>query len=141
MQIRHLSCFRHLSWHPSPKALREFGIAMLCGFAVLGLITLARSHAFTPAVAIVWTLGAMLAVLSRFPGPGRIAYLAVNLPTSAFGYLVSRVALVLVFFLVFLPIGRILKWMGKDLLQLKPARSTWVPVEDQADASNYSHQF
>ena len=141
MQLQHLSCFQHLSWRPSPKALREFGIAMLCGFAILGLITLARNRAFTPAVAILWTGGAMLAVLSRFPGPGRIAYLAINLPTSAFGYVVSRVALVLVFFLVFLPIGQLLKWMGKDLLQIKRARSTWVPVENQADASNYSHQF
>src|ERR1035437_3202849 len=141
MHLKHLPCFRHLSWHPSPRDLRQFGMAMLCGFAILGLITLARSRAFTPAVAILWTAGAMLAVLSQIPGPGRIAYLAVNLPTSALGYLVSRVALTLVFFLVFVPIGQILKWMGKDLLQMKSSRSTWTPVEDQADASNYSHQF
>jgi hypothetical protein len=116
-------------------------MAMLCGFAILGLITLARSRAFTPAVIILWTTGAVLAVLSQIPGVARIAYLAVNLPTSAFGYLVSKIALALAFFLVFAPIGQFLKWMGKDLLQLKSRRSTWVPVEDKADASNYSHQF
>ena len=141
MNLKQLPCFRHLSWHPSPKNLREFGTAMLCGFAILGLITLARSRAFTPAVAILWTAGAMLAVLSRIPGPARIAYLAVNLPTSAFGYLVSRVALALAFFLVFVPIGQFLKWTGKDLLQIKGSSSTWVPVEDKADPSSYSHQF
>jgi hypothetical protein len=141
MNLKTLPCFRHLSWHPSPKVLREFGTAMLCGFAILGLITLARSRAFTPAVAILWTAGVMLAVLSRIPGAARIAYLAVNLPTSAFGYLVSRVALALAFFLVFAPIGQFLKWTGKDLLQIKRISSTWVPVEDKAYASNYSHQF
>src|ERR1039457_5354799 len=101
MNLKQLPCFRHLSWRPSPKELQQFGIAMLCGFAILGLITMARSRAFTSAVAILWTAGAMLAVLSRIPGLNRIVYLAVNLPTSAFGYLVSRVVLVLVFFLVF----------------------------------------
>jgi len=141
MHLNHLPCFRHLKWHPSPKDLREFGIAMLCGFAILGLIAIARDRAFTPAVAMLWTFGAMLAVLSRIPGLGRIAYLVVNLPTSAVGYLVSRVALALVFFVVFVPIGRFLKWMGKDLLQVKGTSSKWVPVQDKADASSYSHQF
>jgi hypothetical protein len=141
MHLKHLPCFRHLKWRPSPKDLREFGIAMLCGFAILGLITLARNRAFTPAVAILWTVGAMLGVLSRIPGLGRIAYLVVNLPTSAVGYLVSRVALALVFFVVFVPIGQFLKWMGKDLLQIKGTSSTWVPVQDKADTSSYSHQF
>jgi hypothetical protein len=115
-------------------------MAMLYGFAILGLITLARSRALTPAVAILWTAGAVLAILSRIPGPARIVYLAVNVPTSALGYLVSRVALVLTFFLIFVPIGQFLKWRGKDLLQIKGSRSTWVPVE-KADASSYSHQF
>lgn len=141
MQLKQLPCFRHLSWRPSPKELREFGLAMLCGFAILGLIALARNRAFTPAVAILWTAGATLAVLSWIPGAGRIAYIAVNLPTSAFGYLLSRVALSLIFFLVFVPIGRFLKWKGKDPLQLKGRSSTWVPVEDKKDAANYSHQF
>ena len=141
MHIKQLPCFRHLSWRPSPKELREFGLTMLCGFVILGLITLARSRAFTPAVAILWTAGAALAVFSRIPGLNRIAYLAVNLPTSAFGYLVSRVALALAFFLVFVPIGRFLRWTGKDLLQIKGGSSTWVPVEEKKDASNYSHQF
>ena len=140
MHLKHLPCFRHLKWHPSPKDLREFGLAMFCGFAILGLITLARNRAFTPAVAILWTTGAVLAVLSWIQGIARIVYLAVNLPTSAFGYLVSRVALALAFFLVFVPIGQFLKWTGKDLLQIRIS-STWVPVEDKADASNYSHQF
>jgi hypothetical protein len=141
MHITDLPCFQHLSWHPSPKTLRQFGLTMLSGFAILGLLTLARNHAFTPAVAILWATGAMLAVLSWIPHIARIVYLAVNLPTSAFGYLVSRVALTLVFFFVFVPIGQILKWMGKDLLPLKGGSSTWVPVEDKADASSYSHQF
>jgi hypothetical protein len=141
MQLKQLPCFQHVSWRPSPKELRDFGMAMLCGFAILGLIAFARSRAFTPAVAMLWTVGAMLAVLSRIPGLNRIAYLVVNLPTSAFGYVVSRVALALVFFLLFVPIGRLLRWMGKDLLQIKASRSTWTPVDEKADASSYTHQF
>ena len=141
MHLKQLPCFRHLSWRPSPKELRQFGMAMLCGFAILGLITLARTRTFNTQVAILWTVGALLAILSRIPGLNRIAYLTVNLPTSALGYLVSRVALTLVFFLVFVPIGQFLKWTGKDLLQIKGGSSTWVPVEDKTDASTYSHQF
>jgi hypothetical protein len=141
MPIRHLRCFQHLSWDPSPKQLREFGLAMLCGFTILGLITLAHTRVLTPGVAILWAAGAMLAVLTRMSGPARIAYLTVNLPTSAFGYLVSKVALTLVFFFVFMPIGQILKWMGKNLLQITSMPSTWMPIEDKADASSYNHQF
>jgi hypothetical protein len=141
MHLKQLPCFRHLSWRPSPKELKQFGMAMLCGFAILGLIALARSRAFTPAVDFFWTAGAILVVFSRIPRLNRIAYLAVNLPTSAIGYLMSRVALALTFFLVFVPIGWSLKWMGKDLLQIKGGSSTWVPVENKTDVSNYSHQF
>lgn len=141
MNLKQVPCFRHLSWRPSYKELREFGLTMLCGFLVLGLISFARSRAVTPAVVMLCVAGIVLAVFSMIPGLNRIVYLAVNVPTSAFGYLVSRVALGLAFFLVFLPIGRFLRWTGKDLLQFKGGSSTWVAVEDKTDASNYSHQF
>jgi len=58
-------------------------------------------------------LGVVLAVAAMIPGLGRVAYLAVYVPSILSGYFVSKVILFIVFFLVFVPIGALLKCSGK----------------------------
>lgn len=91
----------------------------------------------------MWGLGFGLAVAALIPGLGRAAYLAVYLPTNFIGYFVSKVLLFFIFFLVFVPIGALLKLLGKDLLRLKPKapRAVWGPVKSVRDPNRYYRQF
>ena len=84
-----------------------------------------------------------LAVAAFVPKMGRIAYLAVYLPTSIIGYVVSNVLLALMFFVVITPLGIILKLMGKDVLQQRRQKRTtqWTPVKETKNEESYYRQF
>lgn len=92
---------------------------------------------------VLWSIGVVLAVAAFVPKLGRIAYLAVYLPTSIIGYVVSNVLLTLMFFLIITPLGIILKLMGKDVLQQRrPIRKThWTPVKESKNEDSYYRQF
>lgn len=113
---------------------------MLIGFAILGSLAAWRSGGLSRGAMILWSIGAGLALVAFIPGLGRLAYLAVYLPTSIIGYIVSHVVLTLMFFLVITPMGIALKLMGKDLLQ-KRRRTQWRPVKGAKSEDSYYRQF
>lgn len=116
---------------------------MLVGFFVLGTLSVWRAKSIGTGSLVLWSTGALLAVAAFVPKLGRIAYLAVYLPTSIIGYVVSNVMLGLMFFLVITPLGIVLKLMGKDLLQQRrPRRATqWTPVKETKTEDSYYRQF
>jgi len=91
----------------------------------------------------LWSIGVVLAIAAFIPGLGRVAYLAVYLPTSIIGYVVSNVILAVMFFLVITPLGIILKLIGKDLLQQRRQKTTsqWTPVKCEKTEDSYYRQF
>jgi hypothetical protein len=105
MSVKEHPAFQHLNWNPDRKELRSFAIAMLIGFAFLGLLTAWREHAIGTHSFGLWAVGGMLALFSLVPGLGRIAYLVVYIASSAIGFVVSRVLLAAVFYLLFVPLG------------------------------------
>jgi len=116
---------------------------MLIGFFVLGALSAWRAWGIATGSIVLWSIGATLAVAALVPKLGRIAYLAVYLPTSIIGYIVSNVMLTLMFFLVITPLGFILKLMGKDLLQQRrqKRKTQWTPVKDTRTEESYYRQF
>ena len=141
--LKALPFFKHINWRPDAGELRRFAVAMLIGFAVLGLLSAWRGGGIGTASITLWSIGVVLAVAALVPGVGRVAYLAVYLPTSIIGYVVSNVILALMFFLVITPLSMILKLMGKDLLQQKRPRDTtqWTPVKNGKTEDSYYRQF
>jgi len=143
MKIETLPFFQHVKWRPDARELRRFAIAMLIGFFVLGALSAWKTKGVHTGSIVLWSIGASLAVASFVPKLGRIAYLAVYLPTSIIGYVVSNVMLTLMFFLVITPLGIIMKLMGKDVLQQRrPDRTTqWTPVKETRNEDSYYRQF
>jgi len=143
MKLATLPFFQHVKWQPDARELRRFAIAMLIGFAVLGALSAWKAKGVHTGPIVLWTIGVTLAVASFVPKLGRIAYLAVYLPTSIIGYVVSNVMLTLMFFLVITPLGIIMKLMGKDVLQQRrPNRTTqWTPVKETKNQDSYYRQF
>jgi len=144
MNLKALPFFQHVNWRPDARELRRFAIAMLIGFTILGLLSAWRGKGIgTPSI-VLWSLGVVLAVAAFIPGLGRMAYLAVYLPTSIIGYVVSNVLLALMFLVVITPLGLILKLMGKDILQQQrrpKERTGWMPVKSTKTEDSYYRQF
>jgi hypothetical protein len=143
MKITALPFFQHVKWKPDARELRRFAIAMLVGFFVLGALSAWRAKGIGTGSIVLWSIGVTLAIAAFVPKLGRVAYLAVYLPTSIIGYVVSNVMLTLMFFLVITPLGIIMKLMGKDVLQQRrPNRTTqWAPVKETKDEASYYRQF
>lgn len=143
MKVTTLPFFKHINWRPNSRELRRFAVAMLIGFTVLGLLAMWRGGGIVTTSIVLWTVGVVLAIATFIPGLGRVSYLAVYLPTSIIGYVVSNVLLTLMFFLVITPLGIILKLMGKDLLQQRRQKDTsqWTPVKAVKTEDSYYRQF
>lgn len=142
MKLTYLPAFQHLNWHPDRKELRSFAMAMLIGFAVLGLVAAWRAHGLGTSTFVLWTIGAGLAAASQVAGLGRLAYLAVYVPSSLIGFVVSQVLLTLIFFVVFVPIGFVLRLTGKDPLYLRPgARLQWFAHVESTERRRYYRQY
>ena len=142
MKIAALPFFQHVKWRPDAKELRQFAVAMLIGFFVLGLLSVWRGKGITSGAIVLWGIGAFLAMAAFVPKLNRLAYLAVYLPTSIIGYFVSHILLGLMFFLVITPLGFLLRLMGKDLLQKRrQAKAAWTPVKSVSSEDRYYRQF
>ncbi len=143
MNVAALPFFQHVKWRPDARELRRFATAMLIGFFVLGAVSAWRARGVGTGSVVLWSIGASLAVAAFVPKLGRITYLAVYLPTSIIGYVVSNVMLTLMFFLVITPLGIVMKLMGKDVLQQRrPDRTTqWTPVKETKNEESYYRQF
>ncbi len=134
--MKELRYFRQVKWNPNRAELRRFAIAMPIGFSVLGLLSSWRHGSISKPAMVLWGVGMGLAVTAMIRGLGRIVYLTVLVPSSFIGYFVSKVVLFMVFFLVFVPTGVLLRLMGKDLLRLRPKapRAVWVPTNSVKDS-------
>ena len=143
MKLKALPFFQHVNWAPDAKELRRFAVAMLIGFTVLGLLSAWRAGGISIASLVLWSIGVFLAIAAFVPGLGRVAYLAVYLPTSIIGYVVSHVIVALMFFLVITPLAIILRLMGKDLLRQQPQKgmTQWTPVRGAKSEDSYYRQF
>jgi hypothetical protein len=143
MKIRQLACFQHVKWDPDRHELRRFARSMLVGFALIGLVRVLFRHHIEMSTLVLWSLGLVLAVGAMLSRLGRVTYLAVYLPTSLIGYGVSQTILTLLFFLVFAPLGLVLRLLGKDLLGLegRGLRSNWTSHPAVRDAESYYRQF
>lgn len=143
MNLRTLPPFRHVNWEPDAGELRRFARAMLAGFGLLGLLAAWRHGGAGPAALALWGAGLLLAAAAQVPAAARPAYLAVYLPASLMGYVVSHVLLTAVFYLLFFPLGLLLRLLGKDLLRLRPPGEggNWSVHPQVREPSRYYRQY
>lgn len=143
MNWTQLRCFQHVNWRPDRDELRRFARAMLIGFFVIGLIVAARHRGLGTTTYTLWAIGAALALAALVPGLGRAAYLGVYLPTSILGFFISHIVVALMFFLVFVPVGLLVRLTGHDLLRLRrPGGGTlWTRRPAPRPAASYYRQF
>jgi len=128
----------------SEKAdLRKFGIVVGVGLAVFGGIFLWRGKTFYPylfyASAVLLVSGFAFPIVLK---PLHKVWMAIAI---LLGWVMTRLLLSVLFFVVLTPIGLLLKLFGKDFLELgfdSSTESYWVKRERSLeDRSRYERQF
>ena len=130
--------------HPAPRTLRQFAGLFLLAFGAIGFLVLRRSDSMEAAVGI-WAvaLAVFLVGLIR-PGAIRLVYLGMIYLAFPIGWVVSHVLLALVLYLLFTPIGWLLRLSGRDPLEREfdpGADSYWTVHEQPASMDRYFRQF
>ena len=127
-----------------PKMLRQFAglwILFFGGAAVWRWLVLQEPQAAAVLAALALTVGLLGLVAPAVIRPIWVAWLAVAFPI---GWVVSRVALVLLFFCVITPVALVFRLRGRDLLQLRrqSGRQTyWTPKPTASGLSSYFRQY
>ena len=131
-----------IDWKPSPRKLRQFALASIIGFPLLGLLfgRLFSLDLLTGSI----ILGAIVCVVGLlFPRGVLPIYLLLIALTFPIGLAVSWIALPLVYYGVFTPIALGLKLLGKDPMdrQLRTGDTYWIKRKPAPSAANYYKQF
>jgi saxitoxin biosynthesis operon SxtJ-like protein len=130
--------------NPSAKDLRSFARIWFPLFvAFLGGMIWWRANQPTAAM-VVWGVGAAVevAVLAS-QAVARQVFVGLMIVTYPIGLVVSTVALALLFYLVFTPLGWAMRLSGRDPLRLKTRtdRSEWHAVAQNDDPQQMFRQF
>ena len=127
----------------SRKEVRQFGIVMAVAFALLGALFLWRHKNYYLYLFIVSAVFFILSI--GLPGilkPIQKTWMSIAV---LIGWLVTRVILILLFYIVVTPISFLGKLFGKEFLDLKFNRNTdsyWVLREvSKSETKNYENQF
>ena len=132
-----------IQWNPEKKQLRQFaGIWFPAFCALLGWILGAKSGHWG-AVQVAWGACGLLSLLGVvFPPLIRPVFVGLILLTYPIGWVISHLLMGAIFYLLFLPIGLVLRWTGHDPLQLRPpvGNSLWKTPIGKTDPASYLRQ-
>lgn len=130
-------------FNPDKKNLKNFGITMCIAFLVItGLIIIKHRHTVVPTAVIsgVFLLLALINPLLLKP-----VYIIWMKFAFALGWFNTRVILLLIFYIIFAPVGLALRVFGADLLDRKIDKnkdSYWRKNErSEFNPLNYERQF
>jgi hypothetical protein len=133
-----------IDWDPEPRKLREFGLTMIIGSALLGGLLYWKDH--HTAAYWVWGVGAVLGFLGyEAPPPMALPFYRLWMGIGfVIGSVTSRIMLTVIFFAVITPVALIFKLMKRDTLRLRRApdgESYWVNHPRITDKNYYRHLF
>lgn len=126
-----------VNWNPSRKDLFYFGLVILIGFGVIGFVFRGVSTWLWSVAAAVFILSAVLPAAAK---PLYFIWMAIGL---VIGFVMSRIVMTIIFYLVLTPVSLVFKLKGRDeLCRRKQTGPTYWhdhPVID--DKEYYRHLF
>jgi hypothetical protein len=124
------------------KTLRNFGLTFFVVLIVMAAYVYWKGHSSWP-----WFIGVggiFLTLGLFFPFILKPFYKVWMALAFLLGWIMTRVILTLAFFLIFVPMGFVLRMLGKDLLDQKIDRNAstyWRKHEPVSDKSRYLKQY
>jgi saxitoxin biosynthesis operon SxtJ-like protein len=133
--------FSEIPLNPTPRMLRQFAAGWLVCLMALAFRFGLLHHTTTG----FWLVGISLVGIIGLIVPRALYWPFVILTTAAFpiGWVMTLLALALMFYCVLTPLALIFRWRGRDALQLrKHERSTlWTARPEQTPPEKYLKQF
>jgi hypothetical protein len=130
-----------VNWNPTPRQLRQFGV--IAGM-VLPLVAW-RCGAAPISVGLGALAGVAIAVLGWFaPRALKLPFLSLTILAIPIGLIIGELALALIYFGVFFPIGMVFRLMRRDRLKLtlnRQAATYWEKKPRPSGAASYYRQF
>ncbi len=133
-----------INWNPSRKELRIFAALWLLFFGIIAALVYTNTGSVTAA----GTIGGISLCLDLlglcFPRFLFLLYRGWMLITFPIGWVISHVAIAVVYYLVVTPIGLVMRLLGRDALGRtwdQSANSYWQPREEPEDLERYFRQF
>jgi hypothetical protein len=119
--------------HPDRRKLRQFA-------ALLFVIALLFAIFSKPIWAAVAAYALLSVVVPRLAYP---VYFVLTVVTFPIGWIVARVMLAIIFYVVITPIALVQRLLRRDALRLRrsDAASYWENVEGKRDPASYLRQF
>jgi hypothetical protein len=133
-----------INWKPDRKALGEFAEA---GMFALGMVAAPLAYfRGQPGVAATFWVAAVLMRIIGLARPEWLkpVFLGLTLATWPIGWVVSRLALALLYFAVFTPIALAFRLIGRDALRRKldrQAKTYWEPYRPNRGLERYLRPF
>ena len=128
--------------NPSGRQLAVFAIAWLGFLGLAGLM--ARSRGRHSSSEVLWAAALAVPLAGAlWPRVLRIAYLGLSYATFPIGFVVSHLALLIVYYLVLTPLGLIMRLFRYDPLARRfdpAAGSYWTPREKTRAPESYLNQ-
>ena len=130
-----------INWNPSARQLRQFGVICLFAIPLIGWMW----NASLNLIAVLLAIGLAIAVLSLLiPKAVKPLFLGLSIIAIPIGMIVGELAMLLIFFGVFLPIGLVFRLQRRDSLQRQFDRNAdtyWQAKERPASTVDYYRQF
>ena len=128
------------NWNPTDRQLRQFGVIALVFLPLVGWLWGASGNVLA-GLAIG---GALLAVAgSVVPKALKPVFVILMLVAAPIGLIVGEVAMLLIYFGMFLPLGLFFRIIRRDALALKLGRDTnsyWSAKKQPSSAASYYRQ-
>ena len=150
----------NINWNPSDRQLRQFAATLACGLPAAAWLLSKQStvgnllfrdspwrwddaNATAVLAALAIGLACLVAGWLR-PSWLRPLFRGLSLVTRPVGLVASEAILLLLYFVVFTPLGLLSRLLGRDPLTQRfdpHADSYWVPVASREEPSSYFKQF
>ncbi|MDA0591093.1 MAG: SxtJ family membrane protein [Planctomycetota bacterium] len=129
-----------MNWHPGDQQLRQFGMISLLALPGIAWVW-GASHDLMAVLLAVGVVFALTGIAK--PQALRIPFVGLCLLTIPIGLVVSELTLLLMYLLVFLPIGGVFCLLRRDALSLRSqsAESYWKPRSKPASVASYYRQW
>ena len=128
-----------LNWDPDDRQLRHFGIICSIVLPLMGLLNGGPfAIRFSAAVGILAAIEALVSPKSLKP-----FYIVLTIVAAPIGIMIGELAMLLVYFGMFLPIGLLFRVIKRDALQLKSDRRTktyWQAKKQPRSPADYYRQ-
>ena len=133
---------KKMNWKPSNKTVHQFGWTVFIGFGVIGGLVFSKGH--HPLAFEMWAAATAVLVLSLLaPVLARPIYWIWMGLGMAIGFVMSKIVLMVIFFVVLTPVAFVFRWMKRDPLKIKKSDgpSYWEKHPEISDAKYYEHMF